>query len=77
MGTRLQELKKRLQGKKQESNNKNLAVFNLCAVMEVCGGYDQLLNLPMPALKGIIEYLEFQKAEQEKLDKKMRQKGKR
>ena len=33
-------------------------VFNLCAVMEICGGYEQLLNLPIPALNSIIKYVE-------------------
>ena len=33
-------------------------VFNLCSVMEICGGYQQLVNLPLPALNMIIKYLE-------------------
>ena len=33
-------------------------VFNLCSVMEICGGYEELLNLPIPALNMIIKYVE-------------------
>jgi len=33
-------------------------VFNLCSVMEICGGYEQLLNLPITALSSIIKYVE-------------------
>lgn len=41
----------------KESNNAE--VFNLCAVMELVGGYSELMNLPIPALKEIIKYIEF------------------
>lgn len=51
----LEQLKKRLLGQKKQNNNQ---IFNLCAVMEVVGGYDQLKNLPIPTLNWIIRYLE-------------------
>ena len=33
-------------------------VFNLCAIMKICGGYEQLQNLPIPALEMILEYIQ-------------------
>jgi hypothetical protein len=30
-----------------------------CAVMEVVGGYKQLLNMPIPAFLDTIKYLEY------------------
>jgi len=51
----LQRLKRRLF--KQEPSEQE-QVYSLCAVMDICGGYEQLLNLPMPSLKHILKYLE-------------------
>jgi len=34
-------------------------IYNLCAVMEIVGGYTQLMNLPLPAFAEVIKYLEF------------------
>ncbi len=50
---------------KQESSEQE-QVYILCAVMEICGGYKQLLNLPLPALKHIIRYLEYKQKQTEK-----------
>jgi len=52
----LEQLKRRLF--KQEPSEQE-QVYNLCAVMEICGGYEQLVNLPLPALNYILKYLEF------------------
>jgi len=52
----LEKLKRRLF--KQEPSELD-RIYNLCAVMEVCGGYEQLLNLPVAALNYILKYLEF------------------
>ena len=52
--TGLDQLKNKLFNGQSELNQ----VFNLCAVMEICGGYKQLVNLPIPALNMIIKYLE-------------------
>ena len=49
-------------------------VYVLCAVMEICGGYEQLLKLPLPALKHIIKFMEYRKKQSEKSSPKMRRK---
>ena len=59
--TNLQDLKNALFSKQNDEG-----VFNLCAVMELVGGYSELMNLPLPALKEIIKYLEFVNEKQEK-----------
>ena len=53
--TELEKLKKQLFN--GESNDEG--VFNLCAVMELVGGYEQMMNLPLSALPQIFKYLEF------------------
>ena len=53
--TELSNLKNKLFSK----GTKDGDVYNLCAVMEVCGGYSELLNLPIPTLTIIMDYLEF------------------
>ena len=58
--TNLQNLKNALFNKEKDEG-----IYNLCAVMELVGGYDQLMNLPLPALKEIIKYLEFVNKQQE------------
>ena len=45
--------------------------------MEICGGYEQLLNLPLPALKGIMDYLEYQEEKRKEIEKEMMKKGRR
>ena len=40
--------------------------YNLCTVMEMVGGYSELLKLPLPALSVIMEYLEWKKKQDEK-----------
>jgi len=35
--------------------------------MELVGGYEQLMNLPLSSLKEIIKYLEFVNKQQEKI----------
>ena len=52
----LQNLKKVLTGK---SGNEINQIYNLCATMEIVGGYDQLMNLPIPALQLVLQYVEF------------------
>lgn len=63
----LEKLKHRIfKGNQSELNQ----VYNLCAVMEICGGYEQLLNLPIPTLKMIMKYLEFINKKTEKMGKR-------
>ena len=57
--TNLQDLKTALNKPKDEG------VYNLCAVMELVGGYDQLMNLPMSAISQILKYIEFVNKKQE------------
>ena len=57
----LNKLKKRLL---KEGASEADQVYSLCAIMEVVGGYEQLMNLPLPALKAVGDYLDF-KAKQE------------
>lgn len=61
--TELQNLKNVLFNK--GSNDEG--VYMLCAVMELVGGYEQLMNLPLSSLKEIIKYLEFVNKQQEKI----------
>ena len=42
---------------KQTPTDKDL-VINLCAVMEIVGGYEQLMNMPLPAVTEVIQYLQ-------------------
>ena len=53
----LERLKRRLL--KQEPSEQE-QIYNLCAVMEICGGYNQLLDLSLPTLDYILKYLEYQ-----------------
>lgn len=62
----LERLKKRL----LSSKNKNNEAYNLCAVMEVVGGYSELMNMPLPAVEIVVEYLK----EKNKPPKKMKNK---
>ena len=65
----INKLKQRLQG--QESSE-NIEVYNLCSIMKLVGGYEQLMNLPLTAIKPILDYLEFVNKQQEKAIPKMR-----
>jgi len=62
----LQKLKNRLFQGQSEQNE----VFGLIAVMEICGGYEQLLNLPLDAVRVIHKYLEYQAKQINKVKKK-------
>ena len=66
----LEELKKRLfkQGLSEEDN----ILCNLCEVMKICGGYSELMKLPMPALLAVLEYFELKTKEEEKAHKRLR-----
>ena len=61
----LHEIKQSLMQKGNPSKEKK-QVDTLCAVMEVVGGYEQLQNLPLPALTEIIESLERREEEMKK-----------
>jgi len=70
----LNQLKRRLL--KQETSEKDL-IFNLCEVMKIVGGYEQLMNLPIPALMEILKYLEHVNKEEQKAMEKAKNRGKR
>lgn len=59
----LEKLKKSLQSKSAKEQEQ---IYVLCKVMEICGGYTELMNLPLPALNHIIRYIEYCNKEQEK-----------
>jgi hypothetical protein len=65
----LERLKKKLF--KQESSELD-EIYSFCAIMELVGGYEQLLNLPLTALPLIFKYMEFINKEQEKAYKPKR-----
>jgi len=50
---------------KQKSNDED-AVNVLCMVMEICGGYKQLMELPLPAIDPILKYLKWQEERENK-----------
>jgi len=60
----LAELKQRL--KNTGLSNDQITVVNLCEVMQVVGGYSQLLELPLPAIDAVLWYLEWKNKEEEK-----------
>ena len=60
----LDSLKQRLLSKK--SSNEQDAVNNFCMVMEICGGYTQLMNLPLSAIEPILKYIKFKREQEDK-----------
>lgn len=60
--TSLQRLKNVL----HNNEGKDEGVYNLCAVMELVGGYSELMNLSLSAVHEILDYLEFVNKEQTK-----------
>lgn len=69
MSKKLEELKNEIFG--QGGSEKN-QVFNLCAVMKLVGGYEQLMNLPLSTLKEIFNYFEFLDKESKKKNTKIK-----
>ena len=59
----LNQLKQRLL---QNSNNEQEAVNNLCMIMEMCGGYNQLMELPITSVEPILKYLKFKREQEDK-----------
>lgn len=56
----------RLKNVLNKGNSELNQVYNLCAVMEICGGYEQLQNLPIPTLNFIMKYLEEKNKQESK-----------
>lgn len=50
---------------KQRGTEKDV-VFNLCAVMEVVGGYSQLMEIPISAIEPILQYVKFKNEQENK-----------
>jgi len=65
----LQRLKKRLF--KQEASEQD-QVNSLCAVMEICGGYEPLMNMPLPAMYAVLKYLEWKAKQEQKAYSKIK-----
>jgi len=49
-----------------------ITVINLCEVMQIVGGYTQLIELPMIAVDEILWYLEWKSKEESKMVNKNR-----
>ena len=47
-------------------NSEEEQIYSLCRIMEICGGYEQLMNLPLTSLKHIGKYLQKVNKEMEK-----------
>lgn len=56
-------LKQRLLG---NSSSEQDSVNNLCMIMELCGGYTQLMELPMTSVDPILKYLKFKQEQENK-----------
>ena len=50
----------------QQSNSEQDAVNNLCMIMESCGGYNQLMEIPMTSIEPILKYLKFKREQEDK-----------
>ena len=50
----------------KEGNSEQDAVNNLCMIMEICGGYNQVGNLPIPSIGPILKYLKFKREQEDK-----------
>lgn len=59
----LNKLKQTLLGVKASEQEQ---IYSLCQIMEICGGYEQLMNLPLSSLKHIGKYLEKVNKEMQK-----------
>lgn len=68
----LEKLKKRLLNSKSPSEKDEC--FALVEVMKVVGGYDQLLNLPLPTLRVILEKMDKEAKQQKKAYRKAKAK---
>jgi len=56
-------LKKRLL---QPGSSEQDVVNNLCMVMELCGGYAELMELPMTSVEPILKYLKLKREQEDK-----------
>ena len=50
----------------KESNSEQDSVNNLCMIMEICGGYNQLMEIPMTSIDPILKYLKFRREQEDK-----------
>jgi len=50
----------------KESNSEQDSVNNLCMIMEICGGYNQLMEIPMTSIDPILKYLKFKREQEDK-----------
>lgn len=59
MNQPLEKLKSRLFQQGTNLTQDKTIVYNLCTIMEMVGGYDALMELPIPAFCEILDYLEY------------------
>jgi len=68
--SQLKELRQRLQNTGLSKDR--ITVINLCEVMQIVGGYTQLLELPLPAVDEILWYLEWKSKAEQKSGKRLK-----
>jgi hypothetical protein len=56
---------------KEELSEKE-QVFILCKIMEIVGGYEVLMNMPIPAVCLVSDYLDYLKKQEDKEASKMK-----
>jgi len=76
MSQELERLKKRLL-KSNQPNPDFVQVINLCEIMKLVGGYEQLVNMPIPAMHQVMDYIIWYRKEEQKAHEKNIKKQKR
>jgi len=49
-------------------------VITLCDIMKIVGGYEQLMNMPIPAMQVVAEYINWSNEQENKSMKKSKRK---
>lgn len=73
MSQELERLKTRLL-KSETTNHDFTTVINLCEVMRIVGGYEQLMNMSIPAMNMVIEYIRWVNEQEKKQAEKIKRK---
>ena len=72
MSQELERLKKRLLRSGPSSDF--TTVINLCEVMRIVGGYEQLMNMSIPAMNTVLEYIQWVNEQERKQVEKAKRK---
>jgi len=54
------------QGLLKQTSSEQEAVSCLCMLMETCGGYEELMNIPLSAVEPILKYLKWKQEQENK-----------